>query len=318
VTLLDSVATRLIFPQFRPPHALRPRARRTAGTSGVAIRWLGTAGFAIESRDASIVIDPYFTRAGFAGLLAPLIPATREISRRLPERIQAVLCGHSHFDHALDAPVCARLSGSPLVGSASTCAIGAAQGLPAKQLVHVPREGLELTLSEFEIRFVPSRHAAFALGTVPFPGEIASPATHPARIWDYRMGGAFGIFVRAGDLTIYHNGSADLVDAELLGRHADVLLVGLAGRQATPRYLERLLGALRPAVVVPAHHDSFFTPLEAGVRLLPTIDFFGFVAEVKRLSPASQVVAPLYEETLWVTPGARDAFLLDGNEPAAL
>ena len=76
--------------------------------------------------------------------------------------------------------------------------------------------------------------------------------------------------------TVYHNGSADLIDTELGGAHADVLLVGLAGRQATRGYLERLVHALSPKVIVPTHHDAFFAPLAWGVHLLPNVDLDGF------------------------------------------
>jgi hypothetical protein len=87
------------------------------------------------------------------------------------------------------------------------------------------------------------------------------------------MGGAFGISITARERSLYHNGSADLVDAELEGLTADVLLVGLAGRYATRDYLGRLSGHLSPRMILPTHHDTFFSPLSRGVRLLPGIDF---------------------------------------------
>jgi L-ascorbate metabolism protein UlaG (beta-lactamase superfamily) len=128
------------------------------------------------------------------------------------------------------------------------------------------------------------------------------------RAWQYRMGGAFGIYVRAGDVTIYHNGSADLIDAEL-DRPADVLLAGIAGYRGTPRYLERLIGRLRPGTVIPSHHDAFFSPLEAGAHLLPGIDIDEFVEGVRRLAPAAQIVMPLYDDTISIDRATRAASL---------
>jgi L-ascorbate metabolism protein UlaG (beta-lactamase superfamily) len=142
---------------------------------------------------------------------------------------------------------------------------------------------------------------------VPLPGEVLRAPRLPVRAWHYKMGGAFGILVRAPGVSVYHNGSADLVDAELEGEHADVLLVGLAGRRGTRDYVKRLVEALRPGLVVPTHHDAFFAPLEAGVRLLPGVDLDGFAREVYGLAPRATVVAPEYGERVDVDP----------NEPRA-
>jgi L-ascorbate metabolism protein UlaG (beta-lactamase superfamily) len=127
------------------------------------------------------------------------------------------------------------------------------------------------------------------------------------------MGGAFGILVEAAGLRLYHNGSADLIDAALAGTHADVLLVGLAGRRATPKYLERLCCALAPKLIVPTHHDAFFAPLDGGVHLLPGIDLDGFVAEARAHAPSATIVTPDYDEILAVPSQPRDAALVAQN-----
>jgi L-ascorbate metabolism protein UlaG (beta-lactamase superfamily) len=220
-----------------------------------------------------------------------------------------VLCGHSHFDHLLDAPLIALITGAKLVGSRTTCAFGLAAGVAPERLVDIGPRGGELSLGGLDIRFVPSLHARLLLGSVPFAGEVTPPAPVPARAWQYRMGGAFGIFLRGPGGTIYHNGSADLVDASLEGLGADVLLAGIAGRGYAPGYVARLLRLLDPAIVVPAHHDAFFAPLEEGVRLLPGVDVEGFVEEVRRERPGVQILAPLYHETIVIDPARRRGFL---------
>jgi L-ascorbate metabolism protein UlaG (beta-lactamase superfamily) len=123
------------------------------------------------------------------------------------------------------------------------------------------------------------------------------------------MGGAYGVLVAHRGVSVYHNGSADLIDAELAGKHADVLLVGLAGRQATPHYLSRLTEALGPRVIVPTHHDAFFAPLDRGVHLLPGIDLDGFVTAAAEYG---RVITPSYGESLFIPlEDPRAAFLAD-------
>lgn len=271
------------------------------------IRWLGTAGHIVETARTKILIDPFLTRPPLTRLLGRLAPDEGAITPRLPGRVDAVLCGHSHYDHLLDAPLIARRTGATLVGSVSTCNFARAAGVDERQLETVPREGRTLTIGDVTVRFVPSLHGRIFLGRVPFPGEVTTPPSLPARAWRYRMGGAFGVLLESGGLRLYHNGSADLVDAALEGVRADVLLVGLAGRRATRDYFERLYCALAPKLIVPTHHDAFFAPLDDGVHLLPGIDLDGFVAEARARAPAATVATPDYGETLAVSLDARAA-----------
>ena len=296
-----------LFPRWRPRADLRPTTSSTGGAA-VRIRWLGTAGHVIETPTTTLLIDPFLTRPSLGRIVGRrLAPDEAAIRARLPARVDAVLCGHSHFDHLLDAPFIARSTGARLVGSGTTAAFGRASGVDEAQLEVVPPTGCTLTIGDATIRFVPSLHGRIFFGRVPFTGEVAAPPALPARAWHYRMGGAFGIFVDVGGVRIYHNGSADLVDAELDGARADVLLVGLAGRNSTRDYLARICGALAPRLIVPTHHDAFFAPLDGGMHLLPGIDLDGFVAEARAHSPAATVVTPAYDEALAVPADARGA-----------
>jgi len=296
-----------LFPRFRPKRELRPEG--TGAGWGARITWLGTAGFIIESRETTLLVDPFITRPGLRRVMRPFVPDDVAIARHVlaavphPRRIEAVLCGHSHYDHVADAPRIAKLANAKLVGSASTCAWGRAEGLSEQQLVRISPAGAVVRFGDIEVRFVPSRHGKVLFGKVPFPGEVRGTPAAPKRIWHYRMGGAFGLLVRAPGVTIYHNGSADLIDAELEGERADVLLACLAGREGTENYVGRLLSALSPKLVVPTHHDAFFAPLERGLHLLPGVDLDGFVAEVRTRVSDAAVITPGYEEPICVPAG---------------
>jgi L-ascorbate metabolism protein UlaG (beta-lactamase superfamily) len=167
----------------------------------------------------------------------------------------------------------------------------------------VPPAGAELRIGDVDVRFVPSRHARIGPLGVPLRGEVGKMPSHPARFYHYKMGGTFGILLRARGASVYHNGSADLIDAELDRERADVLLVGLAGRKGTRNYVGRITSALSPSLVIPTHHDSFFGPLEDGVRLLPGVDLDGFAAEVRDRAPHATLITPDYFERVVVPAG---------------
>jgi L-ascorbate metabolism protein UlaG (beta-lactamase superfamily) len=301
-----------VFPRWVPNEELRPRAREASGAS-LHVRWLGTAAHVIETATTRILIDPYLSRPGLGRLIGqPLEPDEALIFASVRTRIDAILCGHSHFDHLLDAPRIAQRTGAKLAGSRTTCAFGRASGLADDQLIEVPPSGRRFTIGDIDVRFVPSLHGRTALGRVPFPGAVDGDVGLPARAHHYKMGGAFGILLRAGGTSVYHNGSADLIDAELDGEHADVLLAGLALRRATRDYVARLVGALHPKLVIPTHHDAFFAPLDRGVHLLPGIDLEGFVSDVRAHAKGARVITPGYEEAIAISPGdAAESVIVD-------
>ena len=298
-----------LFPRFRPRRELTPRGSGEGW--GLSIAWLGTAGFIVETKTVTLLVDPFVTRPGITRIARRMVPDDLAIARHVPKtKVDGVLCGHSHYDHVADAPRIARITRAKLVGSASTCAWGAAAGIPEDRLVRIPARGAIVRFDDVEVRFVPSRHGKIFFGKVPLPGEVHGVPRLPARAWHYRMGGAFGILIKTPEGSVYHNGSADLVDAELEGERADVLLVGLAGRKTTENYVARLVNALDPKLVVPTHHDAFFAPLERGLHLLPGIDLDGFVSEVRMRAPDATIITPDYLEKIRVPPkDARGAVL---------
>lgn len=294
------------FERFYPRPEHRPQQQSTPRGPALRVRWLGTAGHVVSTDTTTVLIDPFLSRPSFRALLRPIEPDTALFDRWLPERVDAVLLGHSHYDHLLDAPAIALARGSRVMGSLSTAAFARASGVPESHIDVVPATGATKTIGDLTITFVPSLHGRIALGRVPFPGEVHAPPRLPVSFWKYRMGGAFGILIQAGNRSLYHNGSADLVDAELEGLHADVLLIGLAGRRGTRAYLDRMLGHLSPTVVVPTHHDAFFGALDLGERLLPGIDLDGFFDTVRLVDPKIRIATPLYRDEL-VIPKDGDA-----------
>ena len=192
----------------------------------------------------------------------------------------------------MDAPVLAKHFGAHVYGAADTLTYCRGVDVPDAQLHLLAGDETTHDLGPFVIGARRSVHSPFALGRVPFPGQILRPFQVPARASAWRVGQVLiphvTAEVAAGErLTIAHVGSAALLDAELRGLQADVVLACTIGRHATPHFTHRLLDALRPKLVVPCHWDQFWRPIAAPVRQIPSNDLAGFLQEV-----AAHVSAP--------------------------
>lgn len=86
--------------------------------------------------------DGFVTRPGLKALtfgkITPdeaLVKAA--IGRLEISRLDAVFCMHSHYDHAMDAPIWVRGTGSHLVGSESTANVGRGLDQPLRPLPYI-------------------------------------------------------------------------------------------------------------------------------------------------------------------------------------
>lgn len=256
------------------------------------VRWLGCAGFELtHPSGATLLIDPYLTRAGLSRLVGRrrVAPDEARLARELP-RADGIVVGHSHFDHVLDVPAIARRTGARVFGSRSTVNLLRAGGVDDGQIVEC-RGGETFEVGPFTVTLVPSLHSRFLFGRVPYPGDIPCSCELPTRLSAYRCGDVFGVAVEVDGARLYHLGSAELIDGAVPAglRGADVFLMGISGRQATERYVPRALGAVQPRLVVPMHYDDFFRPVDRPMRLLPLTRFGRYVDECRAFDPQLEV-----------------------------
>jgi L-ascorbate metabolism protein UlaG (beta-lactamase superfamily) len=251
---------------------------------GLALTWLGTAGFRLAFEGTVIWIDPYLTRLPLRAVaLRRVVPSDPVLVARHVDRADAVLVGHTHFDHALDVPEIARTHGCAVYGSTSLQHLMALHGQAARAVVVEPRRCYEI--GPFRIRFVASVHSKLQLGlAVPYSGELTCEHVEGLTAQAYRCGQVFGIAIEVAGCTLYHQGSADLLDDEIVDRGVDVLLCGISGRRFTRRYVARVVTALEPKLVVPMHHDDFFRPLGAAMAPSFNVNLTGFADEVRAVS----------------------------------
>lgn len=246
-----------------------------SATPRLSIRWLGTAGFEIRCGKHVLLLDPYLTRASLGRCLFGHLEPNLDVLRKNTPHADAIIVGHTHFDHALDVPAIAKMTGAKVFGSRSAITLCRAAGVPDSQTKVVERapgtKPIEAEVGPFQLKFVPSAHSRFALGRVPFPGEIDDCDAIPTRANHYRCGAVFRIEIKALGKTIVHLGSAELLPTEKAPGQVDLLLLCTAGWRSGRDVPERVIQTLSPETILLSHWDDFFQPLNHPAKALPAV-----------------------------------------------
>jgi len=256
---------------------------------GLELQWLGTAAFALTYQDYCLVIDPHLSRHSLRSVMTNevLKPQTELLDLYVP-KADAILVGHTHFDHALDVPELARRRDCQVYGSTSLRTLMGLRG-QAEQAVTV-EPGKVYSLGPFDVTFIRSLHSKLIFGLkVNGEGEITCDHFDQMHQGNYRCGQVFGIHIAVAGRTFYHQGSANLIESELPFRDVDYLLCGIAGRGFTPNFTRRILTALQPQTVIAHHHDNFFLPLDEPMGFSFNVNFGGFVDDVRQISTDFEV-----------------------------
>jgi L-ascorbate metabolism protein UlaG (beta-lactamase superfamily) len=214
-------------PSLEPYAALALPA--TAEPGGVTVRFLGVSTLVVSDGETTWLTDGFFSRPSFLRTaLGRIEPDASVIASTLNgagiRHLAAVIVLHSHYDHAMDAPLVAEATGAELVGSESTANVARGVDFPEARLVAL-RDGMVLRYGAFEIEPLRSQHFPHGMAM----GEITAPLVPPARATEYRDGGTWSLFVRHPSGTMLIHGSAGWRDGMLAGRQADVVLLGIGG-----------------------------------------------------------------------------------------
>ena len=269
-------------------------ARPLALPPGLEVEWLGVSGYRLTHEGHTLFVDPYLSRVPLRDLLLRrrALPDQAALERfvQAPGKTVGVLVGHTHFDHAVDAPALARRLDCKAYGSASLVNLMALHGMPERAVEVDPYRVYEL--GPFEVSFTPSVHSKLLLGlAVPYDGELTCEHLDSLSPAAYRCGQVWGISIAVAGVRFYHQGSANLVDDAVRERGVDVFLAGVAGRSFTERYWERILPLLEPRAVVPTHYDNFFRPLGQDLEFVTAAELARLPEEIGAVSAEIELAA---------------------------
>lgn len=242
----------------------------------LSVTFLGVLTLLLDDGSSAVLTDGYFSRPSLARVaLGPLSPSAARVDGCLARagirRLAAVICVHTHIDHAMDSAVVAERTGAQLVGGESAANIGRGHGLSAERItVAVPGEPMRL--GAYTVTLIESRHCP----PDRFPGVITAPVVPPVRASAYRCGEAWSTLVhhRPSDRRLLIQGSAGFVAGALSGERADVVYLGVGqlghqSRRYVVDYWTETVRAVGAATVVLIHWDDFFQPLSKPLRALP-------------------------------------------------
>jgi L-ascorbate metabolism protein UlaG (beta-lactamase superfamily) len=211
------------------------------------------------------------------------VPSSERAVAQWIDRADAVLVGHTHFDHALDVPAIARRWGCKVYGSSSLAHLMSLHGVAEQAVVVEPKRSYEV--GPFRFHFVPSVHSKLQLGLgIPYSGELTCDHVDELIPQAYRCGQVWGLAIEVAGMRLYHQGSADLLEDEIVDRGVEVFLCGISGRRFTPHYVERIVRALEPQLIVATHYDDFFRPLDAPAQFSFNVNLTAFADEVRAAS----------------------------------
>jgi L-ascorbate metabolism protein UlaG (beta-lactamase superfamily) len=269
-------------------------ARKLPLPAGLELEWLGVSGYRMTYEGHTLLIDPYVSRVPLTALIkrTPAMPDHALIERYVasPSNTAGILIGHTHFDHAVDAPAIARRLNTCAYGSRSLAQLMRLHGEGERAVVVQPYARYDL--GPFTVSFTPSAHSKLVLGlAVPFDGELTCDHLDGLNAGAYRCGEIYGILIEVAGTSFYHQGSANLLDDAIRARGVDFFLAGVAGRGFTKRYWQRILTRLQPHTIVPTHYDDFFRPLEAPMGLTTNVHLARIPDEIAAVSQDFVVAA---------------------------
>jgi hypothetical protein len=286
-------------------------AMPSSPAASVDITWLSVTNVYLRVGPAGILTDGYVSRlpanafvdqtlARSRSAVRPDSAAVAHVLALLGGRdaVQALLNGHSHFDHAFDAAMWAKLSRAEVYGPRTTCFQLAAQDVPASRCTTV-EGGETIPLGEGVMMRVvrwnhsgdpavnPELHDPRELAGVP-TRDPASGGLRPGVTEDFPNGGgsrAYLLTIGTGNdrVALFFSNTGSPVDLDRpivvggtsFGAPIDNLRAALrdAGLTSVDLWigsggapLARLvLPVLRPKAYLPVHWDDFYSPIEAGV-----------------------------------------------------
>lgn len=253
----------------------------------------GTTALLFDDGVKQIMFDPHFTRTSglkvVFGKLKTNEKAVEDIIKTFEtDRLEGIFVSHSHYDHVMDVPYVANKCKSSVYGSESVLNVARGGGVSEENL-HVFQPGDKISVGEYTITCIASKHAKASIFNNDLGKSIDEPLFQPARRKAYKEGGSVDYLVEHRGKTYLLHPSFECVEGQFDHIRADVMFMSIAGlgevSDKTREYIfEETIGKVNPKIVIPVHWDNFFRSLDKKIREVPSFrnNHKSIVKEFKR------------------------------------
>ena len=267
--------------------AVEPKPDAESPQEKVILKWLGTAGWEIQTGKTIILIDPFLTRKDRS--MGAEWKTDEEAVLKVIRGADYIFAGHSHHDHIGDVPFIAKRFKSKIIGSRTTINIALTAGVGKSQVVAV-NGGEKLDFKDFSVEVIESRHG-WRQGKPPRKEneEILSPWQGPIRGGDFVDGGSFLYYFTFGRQRVLHQSTGMVIEEKLKGLRPDVVLMNLGHRGYD---LASALKTLNPKVMIVHHFDDWAAPFSEGISEKNLRRAQGFARDVGAVDNQIKVIIP--------------------------
>lgn len=257
---------------------LKPTEEPSEGS--VSVQFVGVSTLLISDGVSTFLTDGFFTRPkAIPMLFGEVEPNVEDIKWGIEklgiDSLAGIIVVHSHFDHAMDAPEVAKLTGAAVYGSESTANICRGWNLPEQQ-IRIFKDQEPIQFGAFSITPILSNHYEFSnprIREMALGGDqtIKAPLVPPVPAGDYKMGGAYTFYVEhpKGDFLI--QSSAGWKTGSLDSIRTDMVFLGIGGLGAQTeayqkQYFEELVDQVNAKQLYLIHWDGFTESIRKPIK----------------------------------------------------
>ncbi len=292
------------------------------------VKFTGTGGVYLHTRDVGVMGDPFYTNPsmGQVILLRALKPNQAIIDKYLPptDKIAAILVGHGHYDHLLDAPYIltqlprqAKLVGSKTVNHLLKPLVNATRLLSTDDFrVSGLLPGRWIQIHPLvRVLAIESEHPPLIVGYYPANGQLKfGLAKQPRHALQWQSGKTLNYVIDflshptlSGNepsevmFRVFYQSSASASEVGFPPnwlmeekRGFDLAILSMGNFQRVKNYPTGILRKIKPKQVLLIHWERFWRPYEPGKGMpLPGLDIEKFLQLAHAAVPdTTNVVLP--------------------------
>lgn len=255
------------------------------------LKWLGTAGFEIQTNGQSFLLDPFLSRKNTAWPVQDLTPEDFKESRQ-------IFISHGHFDHIMDVPDICAISNCDILYSKSAGESLIRHHTKPEQIKTVQTDREYMDFKSFKAQAFFSSHVQFDTKLVlnTLRRLNISLVKDIPRLKAFPCGQVLSWRFFVEHKIIHFFGTAGSTDPELDSIKneppVDILLLPFQGHSQICDIGIKYVQHLKPKIIVIHHHDNFYPPISQSMDISP------FTETLKKTHPQIRVIIPQINKPL--------------------